>query len=249
MIKLKSFSVSAINRALQSMWCKICNITGRVETLEIGGGGATPNLQAVTTAGNITSNSIIINNGTVVSSIENYGAFIAQNLSTSQFVEMAIDYFQFVKPGESNKSIVPNHSLNDNLELLMPNGNFSNKTLPISVNGNFANAAGNIVSGENYYNVETLTGGKWIDGKPIYRRVKTGIMSDQAGIAVYGTTSLPDIESLIKFDYYVTAGSATGPINNNENGLKGSISVTIGDISITSIQPDFIGKTVHIIME
>lgn len=38
MIKLKSFSVSAINRALQSMWCKICNITGRVETLEIGVG-------------------------------------------------------------------------------------------------------------------------------------------------------------------------------------------------------------------
>ena len=73
----------------------------------------------------------------------------------------------------------------------------------------------NFVSGvTNYALDEILTGGVWIDGKPVYRRIFTNSIS----IAGNGTTELPigadAIDTVIRIDGYVRYSDSTAPILN-----------------------------------
>ena len=382
MIKLKSFSVSAINRALQSMWCKICNITGRVETLEIGGGGATPNLQQVLTAGSaldqsnsITGSGSQAGEGFQISNIyeiifktggfgynagsyktgfiftldpfQSYWQSQSRNLDNTPltsaiirietqpdpFIDLNITVgvvsdISYIKISQDSLQMranglsvaFPTAYAGGVTERILPisvNGNFANaagnifiggggatpnlqqvtdvgnnttnavnienaslsvyssdvsriaalglnagsgylslkggigfsgfllcdnitgsdksfqlpntiggadKTLAISVDGNFADAAGNIVSGNNYSLNETLTGSKWINNKPIYRKVIEGAMVNISSYSVFDYEYIPSgIQDIIRKHCFLRTSGGNSNVEFLDGGFGGNL--------------------------
>ena len=76
---------------------------------------------------------------------------------------------------------------------------------------------------ENVYSTEEIVCGKWIDGKPIYRKVITGKLADKSGDAlVFANVSELEIDELINL---------YGKLSDKNNLNKMAIPVSFNQVS------------------
>lgn len=164
------------------------------------GGGTTPNLQQVTTAGATTSNNITIQ-GT---EDEGKVTLLKNDETASVTVEWAGK-----KVALSAKDNAVNFG-NTNLKILsggistQPNQNYF---LPNKATGSYTLATTSDLENINSYSTtETLTGGTWIDDKPIYRKV-IEYTFDSSGLGVSIPHGITDLENIVK-GKIITQGSS-----------------------------------------
>ena len=106
------------------------------------------------------------------------------------------------------------------------------------------------------YSTTEQTIGKWIDNKPIYRKVyQLTISTDSGGYYVYTGDSgtVTKIDSLIRFDYIVTNGTLqyTAP-NTKDKVVTTYLQRSYGGIGLwcdSSVSSMFNGKSAIVILE
>lgn len=93
------------------------------------------------------------------------------------------------------------------------------------------------VEGQDYYSLNEIKIGTYVDAKPIYRKVYTGTTSTITnGYFTLTDAELKNISSLIRFDYYVKDGTVFVPLPN------------VGDrIAVTYIQTSYGGLGLRVL--
>ena len=82
----------------------------------------------------------------------------------------------------------------------------------------------------NYSTTEQKTGGTWIDGKPIYRKVVSGITYSSGNVSV--SFGLTNVDIVVKLEFYeegvTTSGYTSYVYNGNRSGWALRFNKTTG---------------------
>lgn len=99
----------------------------------------------------------------------------------------------------------------------------------------------------SYSTDEIKTGGTWIDGKPIYRKVITGIMYELGGKPFFDFDIFDYTQAIVSSNAFVEDTNSTG--YNCLLNLSLSIFNAGGSVSHPDNDPSTIGQTAYIILE
>ena len=69
----------------------------------------------------------------------------------------------------------------------------------------------------NYSEAEVATGGTWIDGRPIYRKIFTNSVTILSGGATWVPTGINSLDTIIHLESYVKYSSSIGALDTPSN--------------------------------
>lgn len=92
------------------------------------------------------------------------------------------------------------------------------------------NIGGQLIENTDYSTGEVKTGARWIDGKPIYRRVFQGTLTtynDQTNRRSFGGTFLTNVDSVIQaYGFYHSVGGTEDHFNRSIPGSTMGVNLT-----------------------
>ena len=101
--------------------------------------------------------------------------------------------------------------------------------------------------GKTEYSTEEKVVGKWIDGKPVYRKVLSATLPSTNGGSVANLTSL-NIDSLVRLESFKTT-DARLPNNYKDTSNNGYSLYVSGTSLLAQLTSAIYGKSVNVILE
>lgn len=108
-------------------------------------------------------------------------------------------------------------------------GNISSNIIPVN-----ASASNKLVTESelSYSTSETKTGGTWIDGKPIYRKVLTGtVIPSNGSVAISGVSMVTDQYGMLRGSNGLWEANKTGYFQVDYNEQTDSVTYYFSDTS------------------
>ena len=101
--------------------------------------------------------------------------------------------------------------------------------------------------GKTEYSTEEKVVGKWIDGKPVYRKVLSATLPSATGNSVASLTSL-NIGSLVRIESFTTTGARLP--NNYKDASNNGYSLYISGTSLLAqLTSAVYGRSINVILE